>query len=106
VASRLDRQLEDVAAEVVTRPVVFRIDQVAKQVTVSPIFGWREADLIAAYAAGADARFANRSPIERAIVAFALPNLLPTEVQFVNQDDFQVSYGTFDWRLNDLAARR
>jgi hypothetical protein len=30
VASRLDRQLEDVAAEVVTRPVVFRIDQVAK----------------------------------------------------------------------------
>jgi hypothetical protein len=103
---RLEGQLKDVAAEVVTRPALFRIDQMARQVTVSAIFGWREADFIAAYGANADPRFANRSPIERAIVAFALPNLLPAETQFVNQNNFQVSYGTFDWRLNDLAVRR
>ncbi len=104
--SRVEAQLKEVAHEVVTRPVLFRLDAQAKKVTVSPIFGWHEADFVAAYAASADPRFANRTPIERAIVAFALPNLFPDEQEFINTNDFQLGYGTFDWRLNDLASRR
>ncbi len=106
VASRLEAQLKEVAAEVVTTPALFTIDRAAGQIRLSPIFGWHEAGFIAAYAAGADARFANRSPLERAVVAFALPKLLPDEAEFVNKNTFQVSYATFDWGLNDLATRR
>jgi len=44
--------------------------------------------------------------IERAVVAGLSTRGSPTAARFVNQNDFQVSYGTFDWRLNDLAVRR
>ncbi len=104
--ARLEAQLKSVASEVVSRPVLFAVDRTAKKITVSPIFGWHEADFVAAYAAGADATFASRSPIERAIVAFSLPSLLPDEAEFVNANQFALAYGTFDWRLNDLASRR
>jgi hypothetical protein len=83
-----------------------RIDAVARRVTLSPIFGWHEDEFAAAYASAADPRFASRSPVERAIVAFLVPNLLPNEVEFLNQNNFQVAYGTFDWSLNDLKTRR
>jgi hypothetical protein len=106
VASRLGAQLQAVAAETVTRLALFHIDQTSRHITVSAIFGWHEAEFVAAYGSGADARFGNRSPIERAIVAFAMPSLLPDEVAFVNHNDFQVTYATFDWRLNDLKTRR
>ncbi len=105
-AGKLEEQLKAVAAEVVTRPALFSVDQTTGQIRLSPIFGWHEADFVAAYAAAADPRFANRSPLERAVVAFALPQLLPDEAEFVNQNTFQVSYGSLDWRLNDLATRR
>ncbi len=105
-ASRLGAQLKEDAAEAVSRPALVRVDQVARRITVSPIFGWREDEFVAAYASGADPRFASRSPMERAIVAFITPNLLPDEVEFVNQNNFQVAYGTFDWSLNDLKTRR
>lgn len=106
VAGTLESQLKAVAAEVVTRPVLFAVDRAAGQIRLSPIFGWHEAAFVGAYAAGADARFANRTPLERAIVAFAQPNLLPDEAEFVNKNTFQVIYSTFDWRLNDLATRK
>ncbi len=106
LAGKLESQLKEVAAEVASRPALFAVDQVSGQVRVSPIFGWHEAEFIAAYAGQADQRFANRSPMERAIVAFAMPNLLPEEVEFLNGNTFQVTYLTFDWHLDDLASRR
>ena len=106
MADKLEDQLKAVAVEVVTRPSLFSVDQAAGQIRLSPIFGWHEAEFAAAYAADADPRFAGRSPLERAVVAFALPKLLPDEAEFVNKNTFHVSYGTFDWRLNDLATRR
>jgi hypothetical protein len=45
VASRLDAQREDLAAEAVTRPALFRINQAAKRIGVSRIFDWRLNDL-------------------------------------------------------------
>jgi hypothetical protein len=34
-----------------------------------------------------------------------MPNLLPLEKQFVQQNHFKVTFGVFDWNLNDLTGR-
>ena len=51
-------------------------------------------------------RFAARSPIERAIVAFISPHVLPLEQEFIEQNQFKVTFHPFDWRLNDLTGGR
>ena len=51
------------------------------------------------------ASFASRSPIERAVIAYVLPNLLPSEKEFVEKNSFQLVYTPFDWNLNDLTGR-
>jgi hypothetical protein len=104
VAEKLEVQLGQVAAEVTTRHELLRIDPSAGTISVSPILSWREAMFVSAYADDADARFAQRSPIERAIVAFILPNLLPGERELVLRNDFRVTYHEYDWRLNDLTG--
>ena len=48
--------------------------------------------------------WANRSPIERAIVAMAYPHLLPSEKEVLEQNSFRMSFGEYDWRLNDLTG--
>jgi hypothetical protein len=104
VAEKLEVQLGQVAAEVTTRHELLRIDPSAGTISVSPILSWREAMFVSAYADDADARFAQRSPIERAIIAFILPNLLPGERELVLRNDFRVAYHEYDWRLNDLTG--
>jgi len=47
---------------------------------------------------------AGRSPIERAIVAFVTPRLLPLEKEFLQKNEFKLTYHPFDWRLNDLTG--
>jgi len=47
---------------------------------------------------------AQRSPIERAIVAFVLPHLLPLEKELLQKNEFKLTYHPFDWRLNDLTG--
>ena len=76
------------------------------QVSVTPILSWHEAEFIAAYDKGATGRSPQRSPIERAILAFISPNLLPLEKEFVQKNQFKVTYHPFDWRLNDLTGGR
>jgi len=105
VAARIEEQLADVAAECVTRAQCLRIDRDAGKVNVSSIFSWREKEFAAAYADKAPPAFANRSPIERAIVALTLPKLLPSEREFLQKNSFQVVYEPFDWTLNDLTGR-
>lgn len=103
-ADRVGEQLRQVAAETVTRPELWRADRLQNRVMISPIFGWRSAEFIAAYPR--DSRpFANRSPIERAVLSFVLPFLLPTEREFLSANRFQVGFTDFDWRLNDLGSR-
>lgn len=104
IGSTLDAQLKLVAAEFATRPEYLRIDRAANTVTVTPIVGWHEADFIAAYSADAAPVFKERSPIERAILAFVEPNLLPNERDFLDKNAFKVNYHEFDWRLNDLSG--
>jgi hypothetical protein len=104
-AARLEEQLAEVAAECVTRAQCVSINRETGKVSVSPIFSWREKEFTAAYADKAPAAFAARSPIERAVIAFVMPNLLATEKEFIATNAFQLSYAPFDWTLNDLTGR-
>jgi hypothetical protein len=101
---RLERQLSDLQAEFVTNREMLQIDRTAGTMVVTPIVSWHDQAFVAAFDKG-DAAFAARSPIERAIIAFIMPNLLPLEKDFVQQNHFAVTFGTFDWRLNDLTGR-
>jgi hypothetical protein len=106
VAARINEQLTDVAEECVTRAQCVRIDRDGGgKVNASSIFSWREKEFVAAYADKAPPTFADRSPIERAIVAYILPKLLPSEKEFLAKNAFQLAYTPFDWTLNDLTGR-
>jgi hypothetical protein len=72
---------------------------------VTSIVSWNSAAFIEAYDTGDNGPFAQRSPIERALVAFIRPNLLPLERELVQKNEFKVTYHPFDWRLNDLTGR-
>ena len=104
-ASRIDAQLEDVVGEFATTPRYVTLDRLSDEVRVSPIFGWRETDFIAAYA---DRGWTDtdRSPIERAILTLVGPMLFPSERTFLSDNRFIVEYQEFDWRLNDLTGGR
>ena len=104
-AARLEEQLAETAAECVTRAQCIRIDRETAKVHVSSIFSWREKEFTAAYADKAPAAFSSRSPIERAVIAYVLPKLLPTEKEFLEKNSFQLVYTPFDWTLNDLTGR-
>jgi hypothetical protein len=105
-AARINAQLDAVQAEFVTERVMLAIDRSAELMSVTPILSWHETDFVAAYDKGATGTFSQRSPIERALVAFILPHLLPLEREFVQKNTFRVTYHPFDWRLNDLSGGR
>ena len=103
-ADRLERQLREAAAEFATSLRFIQVDRGANRLGVSPIIGWRQDAFEAAYG-GQTQTFASRSPIERAVLAFIRPHLLPAEREFLDRDEFQMSYQEFDWHLNDLTGR-
>lgn len=105
-SGRIVDQLNAVEAEFVNHRTMLKVDRAAGEITVTPIVGWREAEFAAAYAAAAPGTYASRSPIERAIVVFILPHLLPLESEFIRKNDFRVRYHAFDWNLNDLTGGR
>jgi hypothetical protein len=104
--ARLTAQLDAVQTEFVGERAMLNIDRTAEQIGVTPIVSWHEAEFVAAYDKGAQGLFAQRSPIERALVAFIQPHLLPLEREFVQKNSFRVTYHPFDWRLNDLTGGR
>lgn len=105
-AATLGTALGEVGREFASGGTLLDINEATGAVTVTPVFSWRQADFIAAYAAASDARYARRSPVEKALLAFVDSNLLPHEREFLEKNQFQVQYGTFDWRLNDLTGGR
>ena len=105
VAGRLEEQLAEVAGECVTRAQCIQIERDAGKVKISSIFSWREKEFVAAYADAAPPAFATRGPIERAVLTFVEPKLLPAEKEFIAKNTFQVVYTPFDWTLNDLTGR-
>ena len=103
---RLAEQLDAVAADFMRQDQMLKIDREAGTMTVSPILSWREAEFVAAYDKGAEGPYAQRSPIERAIIAFIQPRLLPLEKEFLQKNEFRIVFHPFDWRLNDLTGGR
>ena len=103
---RLEKQLADVQLEFVGEQPMLKIDRSSGTVSVTPILSWREADFIAAYDKGASGPYAQRSAIERAIIAFILPRVLPLERELLEKNEFRVVFHEFDWRLNDLTGGR
>jgi hypothetical protein len=104
-AERLKKQLEGVQSEFVSEQQMIEIDRLANQVAVTPILSWRDAEFIAGYDPGATGTFSQRSPIERALVAFVLPHVLRLEKELLQKNQFKVEFRPFDWRLNDLTGR-
>jgi hypothetical protein len=104
VGDRLKQQLDDLQQEFVSEQSMIKIDRDANMVSLTPIVSWRSAEFIAAYDPGATGPMAQRSPIERAIVAFVMPRLLPLEKEFLQKNEFKLTYHPFDWRLNDLTG--
>lgn len=105
IPGEIEKQLTDVAHECLSRSECVQIDREANKVSISSVFSWREKDFSAAYAGKAPSTFANRSPIERAVLAFLQPRLLTTEKEMLEANTFQVAYIPFDWTLNDLTGR-
>ena len=101
----MEKLLSAVAAEAVTRGTVIRIETDDNTVSMSPIFSWREAAFVESFADKADPVFAQRSPLERAVLALIMPNLSGPEAQFLPQNTFKMVFHDFDWRLNDLSSR-
>jgi hypothetical protein len=104
-ADTIDAQLERTAAESLTRKEVVRVDQTGNELEVSPIFSWREEAFVAALADKAHRVFADRSPLERAVLALIGPHLLTSEAEFLEKNNFRMVFSPFDWRLNDLGNR-
>ncbi len=103
---RLMNQLDTTQADFMTRQSMMKIDRATGVISVTPIISWHEAEFVAAYDKGATGPFAQRSPIERAVIAFITPRLLPLEKEFVQKNEFRVVFHAFDWRLNDLTGGR
>jgi hypothetical protein len=103
-AARLARQLDQLQSEFVNEEQMIKVDRTAGQIAVTPIFSWNEAAFAAGYGDKAGEKFATRSPIERAVIAFVKPHLLPLEQEFVDENRFKVTFRPFDWNLNDLTG--
>lgn len=103
-AERLAAQLDDVQKEFASETNMIKIDRDSGRIAVTAIVSWNSDHFIKAYDTGANGALAQRSPIERALIAFIKPHLLPLEQEFVEQNRFSVTYQPFDWRLNDLTG--
>ena len=103
---RIDAQLADIQSEFVNDRRMYRLDRLASAIAVTPILSWREADFVAAYAGKADPVFVQRSPVERALIAFVTPHLLPSEKELFWKNEFKMTFLEMDWRLNDLTGGR
>jgi len=102
---RLEAQLTEVQNECASRPGCVQIDRAGNKVLASAIFSWREKEFVSAYSDTAPRIFADRSPIERAILTYIQPKLLTTEKEFLAGNAFTVEFKPYDWSLNDLTGR-
>lgn len=101
----LEQTLDAVVQEAAIRDQVVRLDTTDGVLSVTPIFSWREAVFVSAYADKAPAVYAQRSPLERAVVALIEPHVPTPERLFLQANTFTMQFHSFDWRLNDLSSR-
>jgi hypothetical protein len=104
-AERLDSQLETMTSELVTRRELVFVDVPNEQLSVNPIFSWREPIFTKSLADQAPAIYASRSPLERSVLALIGPLLVATEADYLRKNTFRMTFSEFDWKLNDLTGR-
>ena len=102
---RLEEQLAETAAECASRSQCVQVDRAQNVMRVSSIFSWRRNEFTEAYAEKSLNGFAQRSPVERAVIAFIDPRMLTAEREFLQKNEFKMEYLPFDWTLNDLTGR-
>lgn len=102
---RLESQLAQSASQFATTPKYVRIDRLAGTLSVSPILSWRGKAFVDAFS-GKSMDLPGRTPLERAIIGFIEPYLLPAERDFLKENTFKLAYLDFDWKLNDRAGVR
>jgi hypothetical protein len=105
-AARSQSQLDAIQSEFVNEQHMLKVDRDTGVMSTTPILSWNQDAFVATYAKGVPGKFESRSPIEQALIAFVLPHLLPMEKDFVEQNQFKVTFHNFDWRLNDLTGGR
>lgn len=103
-SERLDTQLTTMTSELVERRELVFVDIPNGQLSVSPIFSWREAAFVK-LADHAPEVFNTRSPLERAVLGLIKPLLVPNETEFLQRNTFRMVFHDFDWSLNDLTGR-
>jgi hypothetical protein len=101
-ADRVEAQLQEAVAECAAHLSCVTFSRETKTITVTPMVGWRTEAFEQAFVAAAGNRWPMRSAIERAIAAMLLPVVLPSERDFLMEDTFRLTYGEFDWSLNEL----
>ncbi|RPH64186.1 MAG: DUF547 domain-containing protein [Acidobacteria bacterium] len=101
---RLEAQLKSVETECPTRSECIIVDTTTNRIAVTSVVGWHEGEFVTNYG-NSGKRFTSRSPVERAVLAFIEPNLFATEREFLDKDQFRVTYSDFNWELNDLTGR-
>jgi hypothetical protein len=101
--ARLSAQLDEAVKEFVVRLTNFKLDRAAGTVTVTPLFSWREAQVVSAFGAPGGP-WTNRSALERAVMTMASPHLFKSERDFLAENAFRMAFGEYDWRLNDLTG--
>ena len=104
-AARLDTQLQTMTSELVASRDLIFVDVQNERLSVNPIFSWREAIFTRSLAGRAPAAYADRSPIERSVLALIDPLLVPNESEFLRKNTFHMVFHDFDWKLNDLTGR-
>jgi len=104
-APRLDSQLATMASELVVRRELVYVDPSSERLSVNPLFSWREAIFTKSLADRAPAAYADRSAIERSVLALIDPLLVPSEAAFLRRNTFKMVFHDFDWKLNDLTGR-
>lgn len=102
---RLGAQLDSVAAESVRRKEIVKVDILGNQLSVTPLFSWREQAFVETFANKAHEIFKQRSPLERAVLGLIEPHLVGSEAEFLEKNAFRMAFQEFDWRLNDLSNR-
>ena len=105
-ASRLAEQLDAVHSDFMTHQVMYKVDRLQDVMSLTPIVSWHEKEFVATYDRASAGPHASRSPVERAIIEFIRPKLLPLEKEFLEKNTFRVVFHPFDWRLNDLTGGR
>lgn len=104
-ADRLEAQLTTMVSELPTRRELVFVDIPNGQLSVSPLFSWREAAFSRSLPERAPAIYASRSALERAMLALIDPLLVSSESAFLRKNTFKTVFHDFDWKLNDLTGR-